>query len=175
MNGMKHVMKTRFPMHFLTTMTNWQVLHDHLAFKLTGIFCNSHMTGRPLNWNLEQPFSKEEIKLAVFFLGFDRAPSPDGFNMRFYQVFWLSSSRLPSSFWCLLLGAFRSPMYQHGLYHAHPKKDKARMLGKFRSINLLSGIFKIIMKVLATHLQTKIGRLIDLHRSAYHTRSIYPW
>lgn len=33
---------------------------------------------------LEQPFSLEEIKLAVFILNADKAPGPNGFTMFFY-------------------------------------------------------------------------------------------
>lgn len=37
---------------------------------------------------LTLPFSPEEIKEATFQLGGDKAPRPDGFNLRFFQRFW---------------------------------------------------------------------------------------
>ncbi len=37
---------------------------------------------------LSAPFSLEEIKIAVFQLGRDKAPGPDDFPLYFYQVFW---------------------------------------------------------------------------------------
>ncbi|XP_021974931.1 uncharacterized protein LOC110870041 [Helianthus annuus] len=36
---------------------------------------------------LESPFSREEVKRAVFECGDDRAPGPDGFNFRFFKFF----------------------------------------------------------------------------------------
>lgn len=38
--------------------------------------------------HLEQPFRLEEIKEAVFNLGGDKAPGPDGFPMQFFKTFW---------------------------------------------------------------------------------------
>ena len=40
----------------------------------------------PLN-ELETPFSKDEVKRAVFELGHEKAPGLDGFSMAFYQTF----------------------------------------------------------------------------------------
>ncbi|XP_022042256.1 uncharacterized protein LOC110944921 [Helianthus annuus] len=37
---------------------------------------------------LIQPFSKEDIKEAVFACGADKAPGPDGFNFNFIRRFW---------------------------------------------------------------------------------------
>ena len=38
---------------------------------------------------LEEPFSKQEIKEAVFSSYSDGAPGPDGFSFIFYQRFWV--------------------------------------------------------------------------------------
>ena len=37
---------------------------------------------------LIEPFSASEIKDAVFGCGEDKAPGPDGFNIRFIKRFW---------------------------------------------------------------------------------------
>ncbi len=42
----------------------------------------------PALTDLDAPFSEAEIKLAVFSLGPDKAPGPDGFPLIFYQRFW---------------------------------------------------------------------------------------
>ena len=48
---------------------------------------------------LEERFSKEEIRSAVFYLGGDCAPGPDGFPIIFFQLFW---DMLEDDFVCLL-------------------------------------------------------------------------
>lgn len=37
---------------------------------------------------LENDFSEEEIKRAIWNLEYDRAPGPDGFPIFFFQIFW---------------------------------------------------------------------------------------
>lgn len=37
---------------------------------------------------LEARLTKEKIREAIFSLGRDRAPGPDGFPIAFFQIFW---------------------------------------------------------------------------------------
>ncbi|XP_022030734.1 uncharacterized protein LOC110931656 [Helianthus annuus] len=52
--------------------------------------------------SLEARFSKEEIKVAVFDCGKDRAPGPEGFNFRFSPIFGIFLLRISITFGCLL-------------------------------------------------------------------------
>jgi hypothetical protein len=40
------------------------------------------------NEMLTDPFSEEEVKMAVFDMEHNKAPIPDGFPTNFYQFFW---------------------------------------------------------------------------------------
>lgn len=52
----------------------------------SGLFSTSRVSAAQLT-RLNEQFSIDEIKQAVFQLGSDKAPGPDGFSLRFYQTF----------------------------------------------------------------------------------------
>jgi hypothetical protein len=37
---------------------------------------------------LTQPFTHEEVRMAIFQMEHNKTPGPDGFPLEFYQVFW---------------------------------------------------------------------------------------
>lgn len=41
-----------------------------------------------MNELLESPFTAREVEKALFMMGANKAPGPDGFNAGFYQVHW---------------------------------------------------------------------------------------
>lgn len=53
----------------------------------SGLFTSNRVSKSNIT-HLTEPFSTTEIKKAVFQLGSDKAPGPDEFSIRFYQVFW---------------------------------------------------------------------------------------
>ena len=38
--------------------------------------------------DLERPFTENEVRLAIFSMGGDKSPGPDGFLASFFQTFW---------------------------------------------------------------------------------------
>lgn len=48
----------------------------------------SPVVDQDLNQRLDLPFSKEEVKKALFDLNPNKAPGPDGFTALFYQEAW---------------------------------------------------------------------------------------
>lgn len=53
----------------------------------SGLFTTNRVSDSTIA-RLTKPFSTAEIKKTVFQLGYDKAPGPDGFPLRFYQLFW---------------------------------------------------------------------------------------
>jgi hypothetical protein len=99
--------------------------------------------------SLEHPFEEREVLEVVKGMNRDKAPGPDGFSMAFFQDCW---DVIKSD----IMGVFQD-------FHAHSKfvkslnatfialilkKSGAIDLKDFRPISLVSGVYKIIAKVL---------------------------
>ena len=94
--------------------------------------------------NLEIPFSKNEIQLALMEMNGDKALGPDGFTMAFWQSCWefvkveilemFKEFHEQSSFLKSLNNTFLVLI---------PKKGGAIHLGDFRPISLLGGAIQV--------------------------------
>jgi hypothetical protein len=112
--------------------------------------------------SLELPFEEREVLEVVKGLNRDKAPGPDGFTLAFYQDCW---EVIKTD----LMGVFQD-------FHTHskfvksvnatflaliPKKFGAMDLKDFRPIILVSGVYKIIAKVLANRLKKVVAKIIS--------------
>jgi hypothetical protein len=52
------------------------------------VWDNSEKVSSSSNSFLTAPFTMEEIHKAIFSMGADKAPGPDGFSMFFYHTYW---------------------------------------------------------------------------------------
>ncbi len=129
------------------------------------LFANSKLLGSEL---LTAPFSMEEIKIATFQLGGDKAPGPDGFSLRFYQKFWgILQDDIYRIFDDLYSGNLNSGPIEYSFIFLVPKKERAKATGDFRPISLLNGIQKIISKVLANRLGKVMDGIISTRRPPF--------
>lgn len=93
--------------------------------------------------HLTEPFSVEEIRLAVFQLGSDKAPGPYGFSMKFYQTFWeIVKEDIFNVFEEMFEGRLSSAPFDYAFICLIPKKEGATQPNDFRPISLLNGIQK---------------------------------
>jgi hypothetical protein len=118
--------------------------------------------------SLETPFEEREVLEVVKGMNRDKAPGPDGFSMAFYQDCW---DVLKSD----IMGVFHD-------FHAHskfvkslnatfialiPKISGAIDLKDFRPISLVSGVYKIIAKVLANRLKKVLEKIVSEPQNAF--------
>jgi len=156
-----------------------QVIRDHVAQFYKSLFAE------PFNWrpkmdnlvfdnldageasSLELPFEEREVLEVVKGLNRDKAPGPDGFTIAFFQDCW---DVIKTD----LMGVFQD-------FHTHskfvksinvtflaliPKKFGAVDLKDFRPISLVSGVYKIIAKVLANRLRRVVEKIISNPQNA---------
>ncbi|KAK1283113.1 hypothetical protein QJS10_CPB21g01207 [Acorus calamus] len=103
--------------------------------------------------SLCDPISKGEIKSALFAQKPLSCPGPDGFSAYFFQLFWPT---IKEEFVDALLKAIN-----HTFISLIPKTKLAESFNDFQPISLCNVTFKTITKVMATHLQKGLSRILD--------------
>jgi hypothetical protein len=138
---------------------SWRPKLDNLEFnRLNGAEASS----------LEDPFEEREVREVIKGMDRDKAPGPDGFSMAFFQDCWE-----------VVKGDF---MAVFGDFHARgkfvksinstfisliPKIQGAKEVKDFRPISLVSGVYKIISKVLANRMRKVMDKIISKPQNAF--------
>ncbi|KAL5541335.1 hypothetical protein UlMin_044595 [Ulmus minor] len=123
---------------------------------------------------LERPFEEEEIKKAVFGCDREKSPGPDGFTGGFFQDCWdfLKDDIVKVLEEFYLNGKFCGNM-NHTFLCLIPKKQDAQKVKDFRPISLVSGLYKILAKLLSNRLREVLEETISLAQGAFvHNRQI---
>nr|GEV76473.1 putative RNA-directed DNA polymerase, eukaryota, reverse transcriptase zinc-binding domain protein [Tanacetum cinerariifolium] len=117
---------------------------------------------------LERPFSRDEIKLAVWDCGGDKAPGPDGFSFKFFTFFWDLVKNDVVNF---VHEFFHTSLFPQGCNSSFialiPKVANAKTVSDFRPISLIGCQYKIIGKLLATRIRVVIGDCVNPVQSAF--------
>nr|KAJ0200979.1 hypothetical protein LSAT_V11C600328170 [Lactuca sativa] len=117
---------------------------------------------------LEENFSCEEIKNAIWSCGSEKAPGPDGFTFKFFKRFWsiqkddiVGCVRYFEAFGSLSRGCNSS------FITLVAKTKDPLVLNDYRPIILIGSIYKIISKLLASRLKSVISECIDEVQTAF--------
>lgn len=117
---------------------------------------------------MDDPFSDEEILLAVKAMPLDHALGPDGFNGLFYKKCWnliaADFRRLCDQFY---LGDVSLHNINGSFITLIPKKQDPETVNGFRPISLLNCSKKLITKMLANRLQYVITQVVRKNQFAF--------
>lgn len=117
---------------------------------------------------LERLFTMKEVKTAVFGLGKDKAPGPDGFPLIFFRHFWetikLDLLNLCEDFYWGRENLERNNWVNIALI---PKVDSRKSPRDYRPISLINSSLKILSKILASRLSAVMNDLVDTDQSAF--------
>lgn len=103
--------------------------------------------------SLTTPFTLEEVKIATFQLGSEKAPRPNSFSLIFFQTFWeVVKEDIFSVFSDLQADKLFTGPTDYSYVCLIPKKERACKVKDFHPISLINGIQKIISKVLTNRL-----------------------
>ncbi|XP_072147490.1 uncharacterized protein [Setaria viridis] len=120
------------------------------------------------NRPLLQPFTETEAQKAVRAMNKSSLPGPDGFGPAFYAAAWTTVSpeilRLAQAFQEEAVDLER---LNRAYVVMIPKGATASMPSDYRPICLQNCSLKITFKMLTTHLQGQIFRLIDLDQTGF--------
>ncbi|WMV29117.1 hypothetical protein MTR67_022502 [Solanum verrucosum] len=117
---------------------------------------------------LEGPFEEEEILGCLKLCAMEKALGPDGFPMSFYLSFWeiLKENIIKA------IQEFHARQITEKSFNATfvaliPKKASAAELKDFRPISLITGVYKVIAKLLAERLKRVIDKLVNKNQMAF--------
>lgn len=132
---------------------------DNLNFKR---LCDGSRHG------LEMPFTVEEIKPCLDECNGDKAPGPDGFNMKFFHMFW---EVIKNDMLAIFQDFHMTETFVNSINSTFlvliPKVAGAKELKEFRPISLVGCIYKLISKVLARRLSRVLGEVIGENQNAF--------
>ncbi|XP_026435983.1 uncharacterized protein LOC113333792 [Papaver somniferum] len=110
----------------------------------------------------------DEIKRAVFDLGADSAPGPDGFSGSFNIHYW---NIIATDLFSAIKNNWLMRKIPNGTNSSFivliPKNTRSDAIKDFRPIGLSNFFFKIITKFLATRLGTVLNRLVSEEQVAF--------
>jgi len=117
---------------------------------------------------IEAPFSIEEVRVAVWSCGNEKALGPDGFTFKFFKKFWdlLKDDIMAFVHHFEKWGRFSRGCNSSFITLAAKIKDPLN-LGDSRPISLIGLLYKIIAKLLALRIKKVVGVCIDDTQSAY--------
>ncbi|XP_074271262.1 uncharacterized protein LOC141595191 [Silene latifolia] len=114
------------------------------------------------------PITKEEIKAALFTIGSDKSPGPDGFSSAFFKHSW---SLIGESYCKAVLSFFStgrmSKQANSTLIALIPKKKVSSTVMDFRPISCCTTFYKTISKIISTRLSTVLPHLIGPEQAAF--------
>ena len=117
---------------------------------------------------LDRSFTEEEMMGVVKDMAGDKSPGLDGFSMAFFQNYWA----IVKDDVMVVLHEFHA----HGNFEKSinatfitliPKKPGALECKDFHPISLVSGVYKIIAKVLANRLTLVLDKVVSVSQNAF--------
>jgi hypothetical protein len=117
---------------------------------------------------LTAPFSCEEVKEVIWNNDGNKCPGPDGFNFNFFKFCWeIIKGDIMDFFYEFHTTAFLPKAITASFLTLVPKKDHPQALSKYRPICLVSSVYKLLSKVLASRLKVVLGKVISKIQSAF--------
>jgi hypothetical protein len=121
-----------------------------------------------MNSELMAPFTREEVKSALFNIGDLKAPGPDGLHAIFFKRFW---NMLGEDLENEVLEAINSAIIPEGWNETTivmiPKVETPEKVTQFRPISLCNVVYEVISKILANRLKKVLPDIVSCYQSAF--------
>ena len=119
--------------------------------------------------DLELPFSEEEVWNTIKHLPSDKAPGPHGYTGRFYKMCWnIIKPDVLAALAAVQSGNFRNlQLLNTALLTLLPKKEDAVLVKDFRPISLIHSFAKLVTKLVANRLASKLNEMVAANQSAF--------
>ncbi|KAK4254647.1 hypothetical protein QN277_010000 [Acacia crassicarpa] len=120
------------------------------------------------NESLMNPVSSQEIEDAVFQLGTNKAPGPDGYSALFYQASWKEVSKGVCE---MVKYFFEQKAEIDPINHTNivliPKVNNPEGVSHYRPLGLCNVSYKIIAKIMTNRMKELMSRIISPNQRAF--------
>ncbi|CAN1292519.1 LINE-1 retrotransposable element ORF2 protein [Linum perenne] len=129
-----------------------------LLNKLSAIDCEA----------LIETVSDKEVRDALFSIGDDKSPGPDGYSAFFFKDSWdIIGNEITAAIREFFVTGELSPGLNSTIIALIPKVPNADRMKLFRPISCCNVLYKCITKIMATRLSSILPRLISRSQSAF--------
>ncbi|XP_022019374.1 uncharacterized protein LOC110944750 [Helianthus annuus] len=118
--------------------------------------------------HMVRPITNEEVKMAMFSIGNDKAPGPDGYTAAFYKHAWqiigpdVSKAIMDFFSYGKLLRELNNT-----LIVLIPKKPTPSSVTDYRPIACCNVLYKCISKIIADRLKNYLNQVVSINQSAF--------
>ncbi|KAJ9566105.1 hypothetical protein OSB04_002071 [Centaurea solstitialis] len=115
-----------------------------------------------------RPISDEEIRVAMFGIGNDKAPGSDGFSSKFFKSAWgIVGNDIIVAIHNFFYRGRLAKQLNHTLLCMLPKKPNASSVTDFRPIACCTVLYKCISKIVVDRIKPVLDSLVGNYQSAF--------
>ncbi|XP_022014769.1 uncharacterized protein LOC110914278 [Helianthus annuus] len=115
-----------------------------------------------------RPITVEEVKKAMFSIGIDKAPGPDGYSAAFFKSAW---PIIGNDVTCAILDFFETGKLLQELNHTTivliPKVPTPATVVDYRPIACCNVLYKCISKIVADRIKIVLNDIVSINQSAF--------
>ncbi|KAJ0453055.1 putative RNA-directed DNA polymerase [Helianthus annuus] len=115
-----------------------------------------------------RPVTREEVKKAMFSIGENKAPGPDGFTSAFFKHAWDTvGEEVTDAVLTFFDNGQLLKQINHTIIALVPKKDAPNSVLDYRPISCCNVLFKCISKIITERIKGKLESLVSINQSAF--------
>ncbi|KAJ0479496.1 putative RNA-directed DNA polymerase [Helianthus annuus] len=118
--------------------------------------------------NMVRQVTREEVKNAIFSIGENKAPGPDGYTLAFFKNSWgIVGDEVTKSIVEFFDNGKLLQQINHTIIALVPKVPTPNSVVDYRPISCCNVIYKCISKILTDRIKGSLGVLVDINQSAF--------
>nr|GEX99832.1 hypothetical protein [Tanacetum cinerariifolium] len=149
--------------HYMDFLGQQEITSDFNAIEL---FCNQIPTD--VAYNMVRDVSDQEIHKAIFCMGDNKAPGPDGYSAAFFKEAWdiISGDVIKVVKEYFVNGVLLKEL-NHTIISLIPKVTTLTRINDYRPISCCNVLYKCISKIISNRMKDSLSNLVNLNQSAF--------